>query len=227
MNLMIFGPPGSGKGTYASIITSKLGITKISTGDIFREISKEQTELGKKVSEILGRGSLVPDEIVIEIIKKRLKKDDCKNGFILDGYPRTIAQAEVLEEITKIDAIINVAVPEEILIERICARRICKKCGNIYNIADTRKVIDGVEYIFPPLLPKKEGICDKCGGELYQREDDNPEVIKERLKIYEEQSKPVTGFYKDKVKFVNIISDKAPAVVAKRILTELKNFKLL
>lgn len=226
MNLIIFGLPGSGKGTYAFIISAKLGIAKISTGDIFREISKEKTELGKKVSELLSKGQLVADDITNEIVRERLKKDDCKNGFIMDGYPRNLAQAKFLEKITKIDTIIKISVHEEILIERMCARRICRKCGNIYNIANTRKTIDGVEYIFPPLLSKKEGVCDKCGGEIYHRNDDNSTVIKDRFKVYEEQTKPILDYFENKIPFVNVVSNRPPQEVAERILTGLKKLNL-
>jgi adenylate kinase len=227
MNIIIFGPPGSGKGTYSFILSSKLNIPKISTGDIFREIAKEKTELGKRVCEFLNRGQLVPDYIVNEIVKERLEKSNCKNGFILDGYPRTIAQARFLEKIAKIDVVINIFVHEEILVERICARRICEKCGNIYNVADTRKTVNGIDYVLPPLLPKKDGVCDKCNGKLYHREDDNPEVIRARLRVYEEQSKPLIDYYKNKVPFVNVISNRPPEDIAEKILIELKNLKLL
>ncbi len=211
MRLIIFGPPGSGKGTYSSMLAPKLGIVHISTGDIFREMAKEDTELGRKVAEILKKGELVPDEIVIEIVRERISKEDCKNGFILDGFPRTIPQAEALEKMTKVDKVINLVVPEEVIIARLSARRVCKNCGAIYNLRT--------------LPPKKDGICDKCGGELYQREDDKPEVIKERLRVYEEQSKPLLEFYRGKIPIVEVECreiDIPPEVMVDKILEKLK-----
>ena len=216
MNLMIFGPPGSGKGTYASRLAPILNIIKVSTGDIFREAVKENTELGKKVAEFLNKGELVPDEITIEVLKDRISKPDANNGFILDGYPRTVSQAEALEKITKIDAIINLKVPVSVIVERLSTRRICKNCGEIYNI----------KY----LKPKVEGICDKCGGELYQREDDKPEVIEERFKVYQKQSKPVIEFYKNRIPFANVSCrtvDIPPEIVVNKILLKLKKLNLI
>ena len=189
MNLIIFGPPGSGKGTYATRLQEPLGMKAIAMGDIFRESIKQGTMLGKKVEKYLNSGQLVPDEIVIEVLKERISQKDCKKGFILDGFPRTIDQAKTLDKIVKIDAIINLQVPEWIIIARLSSRRICKNCGTIYNV------------LF--LKPKQEGICDECGGELYQREDDTEEVIKDRIKVYEEQTQPILKYYKDKVSFVN------------------------
>lgn len=211
MRLIIFGPPGSGKGTYSSRIAPKFGIAHVATGDIFREIAKSDTPLGKEIANYLKRGELVPDEIVIKILKERISKDDCKKGFILDGYPRTIPQAKALEKITKIDKIINLVVPEEVIIQRLSTRRICRKCGSIFNILT--------------LPPKKEGICDNCGGELYQREDDKPEVIRERLKVYQKQTNPLLEFYKGKVPIVNIECksvDIPPEIIVEKILKELK-----
>ena len=164
MKVIIFGAPGSGKGTYASRLQSKLNADVIAMGDIFREILKENTPLGKKVKGYVEKGSLVPDDVVIEVLKQHLSKTSSKKGFILDGYPRTIDQAKTLEKIVKIDAIIQLIVPEWIIIERLSTRRICKNCGEVYNI----------NY----LKPKVENVCDKCGGPLYQRSDDTPKVIK-------------------------------------------------
>jgi len=189
LNLIIFGPPGSGKGTYASRLEAKLGTKAIAMGDIFREAIKQETLLGKKVEKHLKSGQLVPDEIVIEVLKEKISQKDCKKGFILDGFPRTIPQAKALEKIAKIDAIINLQVPEWIIIERLSSRRICRNCGAVYNV------------LF--LKPKKEGICDKCGSKLYQREDDTEKVIKERIKVYEKQTQPLLEYYKNQVPFVN------------------------
>jgi len=216
MKLLIFGPPGSGKGTYASRLAPILNIAKISTGDIFREAVKQNTELGKKVAEFLNKGELVPDEITIEVLKDRTSKPDAKNGFILDGYPRTVPQAEALEKITNLDALINLKVPMSVIVERLSTRRTCKNCGEIYN----------VKY----LKPKVEGICDKCSGELYQREDDKPEVIEERFKVYQKQSKPVINFYKNKIPFANVSCrtvDIPPEIVVDKILVKLKKLGLI
>ncbi|RLE81824.1 MAG: adenylate kinase [Thermoprotei archaeon] len=184
MRLVFLGPPGIGKGSYATEISKILGIPHISTGDIFREEIKKNSELGRVVKQYVERGELVPDEIVIEVVKRRLEQADCKKGFILDGFPRTLRQAEALDEITKIDLAVNFAAPVETIIERLSGRRICKNCGAIYHVK------------FMP--PKKPGICDICGGELYQREDDRPDVIRRRLKEYEEKFKPIIEYYEDK-----------------------------
>ena len=189
MKLIIFGPPGSGKGTYATRLQSQLGIPAIATGDIFRETIKQGTPTGKKVEKYLKSGQLVPDEIVIEVLKERINREDCKKGFILDGFPRTIEQAQALDKITKINAIINLQVPDSIITARLSSRRICKNCGAIYNLLN--------------LKPQKEGICDKCGGKLYQREDDKENVIKDRIEIYKKQTQPILEYYKNKVPFVN------------------------
>jgi adenylate kinase len=167
---IIFGAPGSGKGTYASRLQAKIGEV-ISMGDIFREMMKENTELGRKVKGYVEKGALVPDDIVVEVLKQRLNKVPKEKGVILDGYPRTLDQAKTLEDITKIDVILLLNVPDWIIIERLSTRRICKNCGTVYNVRF--------------LKPKVEGVCDKCGGPLYQRSDDNPEVIKRRLQVYQ------------------------------------------
>ncbi len=230
MNLIIFGPPGSGKGTYSSRFAPKLDILKISTGDILREMAEEDTDLGRRITEIMDKGQFVSDDMIMEIVKERISRPDAQNGFVLDGVPRTIPQAEVLDKMTKIDAIINILAPEEILLEKISARRICKKpgCDGNYNIADIRKTIDGIDYILPPLLPKNDNVCDKCGSELYQRDDDKPEVIKERLKVYEEQAKPVIEYYKNqgKVPFINVHMKSPPDEIVEKILGELKKIGL-
>jgi len=184
MRIVMLGPPGAGKGTYASRLTRRLGIPHISTGDMVREEIKKQTDLGKKIKEYSDRGALVPDEIIIKLLAERIRKPDCSGGFILDGFPRTIRQAEALENIAKIDLVINLNVPDEIIITRLSNRLICRECGAIYNLLT--------------LKPKKDRICDKCGGALYQREDDKPEVIKERLNIYRRQTEPLIEYYTKK-----------------------------
>lgn len=215
MRLIFFGPPGSGKGTYASKISSQLGIAHIATGDIFREAIASKDELGKKVENYLKSGKLVPDEIVIEIIKERIKRKDCEKGFIFDGYPRTIAQAKALDEITTIDAVINLKVSEKIIIDRLSGRRICAECGAIYHI----------KYV----LPKKQGVCDRCGGKLYQRKDDTPAVIKERLNVYARQTEPLIKYYKDRKLLIDVEckEEVKPEDMVKRIYKVLEGLRLL
>ena len=203
MRLIFFGPPGCGKGTYASRIGPKLGIPQVSTGDIFREAIASGSELGKKAETYVKEGSLVPDEVVIGIIKERIEQKDYKNGFILDGYPRTMEQAKALEHVTDIDLVINFILPEDIIIEKTLARRVCEKCGTIYNVADIKK--HGIE--MPPILPKKKGICDRCGGNIIQRKDDNEKTIRDRLEVYRRQSEPLIEYYENKglLKTVEVI----------------------
>ena len=184
MRIVMLGPPGAGKGTYASRLNVSLGIPHISTGDMVRDEIKAQTELGKKIKQYSDKGELVPDNIIIQLLAERLKKPDCKKGFILDGFPRTINQAEALGKISKIDVVVNINVPDSIIITRLSNRVTCKKCGAIYNLLT--------------LKPKKEGICDSCGGELYQRYDDKPKVIQERLNVYSKNTEPLIKYYKDK-----------------------------
>ncbi|MEM0372626.1 MAG: adenylate kinase [archaeon] len=183
MKLVFFGPPGSGKGTYSTRVAEKLRIPHISTGDIFRDNVKKQTPLGKKVEDLLKQGKLVPDEITNEIVKKRLSESDCMNGFALDGYPRTMAQAKALDSYQKIDAVINIEVPENVIMRRITTRRMCK-CGASYNTLT--------------LKPKKDGVCDKCSGELYQRSDDTEEAVKKRLEEYDKLTRPLLDYYSAK-----------------------------
>lgn len=183
MKIVIFGPPGSGKGTYASRLMNRLGIPHISTGDLVREEIRKKTPLGVKIEKYSSSGTLVPDGIITDILKKRIAIDTSK-GFILEGYPRTVGQAKELEKITKIDVVVNLNVPDSVIVDRLSARLQCKRCGAIYN-AKT-------------MPPKVSGKCDKDGGELFRRVDDQPEVIRERLKVYEEASAPVIDFYESK-----------------------------
>jgi adenylate kinase len=216
LKAIIFGAPGSGKGTYASRLQAKLGVDVIAMGDIFRELLKEDSELGRKVKVYVEKGLLVPDGIVVEVLKQRLSKIPKGKGFILDGYPRTLEQAKILEGITKIDVILLLDVPDWIIIERLSSRRICRNCGTVYNIRF--------------LKPKVEGICDKCGGPLYQRSDDNPEVIKKRLQVYQEQTRPLLEYFKaKKVPFVASSTptlDTPPELIVDKIIAELKKLKL-
>lgn len=195
MRLILLGPPGAGKGTQASGIVNKYDIPHISTGDIFRKNIKEGTELGNKAKEYMDKGLLVPDELVVDLVKDRLTKDDCLDGFLLDGFPRTVAQADSLDtELNKLnwnlDKVINIQVSKEDLIERAVGRRICKECGATYHVK------------FNP--PKKEGICDLCGGELYQRDDDNEETVSKRIEVYQKQTQPLIEYYEEKGILANI-----------------------
>ena len=182
MKLILLGAPGAGKGTQAEKICEKLNIPAISTGNIIRAALKNGTEMGLKAKSYMDAGQLVPDEVVIGIIKDRLKDDDCKNGFILDGFPRTIPQAQALEDMgVEIDAVVDIEVPDEKITARMSGRRVCSKCANSYHM----------EY----KKPKVEGICDACGGELAQRKDDAPETVQARLVEYHEMTEPLKGFY--------------------------------
>ncbi len=216
MKAIILGAPGAGKGTYASRLQQKLAVEVIATGDIFRELLKEDSELGRRVKSYVEKGLLVPDEVVLEVLKHRLSKIPKEKGFILDGYPRTLAQAKTLDTITKIDVILQLDVPDWIIIERLSTRRICRNCGTVYNI----------RY----LKPKTEGICDKCGGPLYQRSDDNPEVIKKRLQVYQEQTKPLLDYFNQKkiplITSTTTTLDQPPEPIVERLITELKKLKL-
>ncbi len=194
MNIIILGAPGAGKGTIAKMISKKYGIPSISTGDLLRNSIKQGTELGKKAKAYMDAGKLVPDELVIELLKKRIDKADAKKGFILDGFPRTIKQAEALEQITRMDFIFNLLVSDATVLQRLGGRWTCRKCGAIYHEVN--------------IPPKVEGICDKCRGELYQREDQKPNIIKERLRVYEEQTSPLLDFYEDKI--INIDANGKP-----------------
>jgi adenylate kinase len=219
MRIVFLGAPGVGKGTYASRISLILEIPHIATGDLFRDEIREGTELGKEAKEYMERGELVPDELVIDMLKKRINEKDCERGFILDGFPRTVRQAEELETITRIDLVVNINLREELLIKKLAARRICRKCGKIYNIAD----IKVGEIRMPPLLPKKENVCDNCGGELYQRADDHPKVIEGRFEAYERQTKPLIEFYKKRNVLRNMEVVGGPDVMVPKIVELIKN----
>ena len=217
MNIIFLGPPGSGKGTYSSRICDRKGWAHISTGDLLRKEISMKTELGIKANEFMKDGNLVPDGLVIDMLKKRLGQDDCREGFILDGFPRTVFQANALEGVTGIKTVINLVIPDEIIIKKITARRVCEKCGDLYNVADIRFGKDN-EYHMPPVSPKREGVCDKCGGRLMQRDDDKEEVIRERLRVYAKQTEPLIKYYSEKGILKNVDVTGPPEVMVPKIL---------
>ena len=190
MNFVFLGPPGAGKGSLAVKVAADYQIPHISTGDIFRANIKAQTPLGVKVKAIIDSGSLVSDELTFELVKDRLAQDDCKNGYILDGFPRTIPQAEMLDGLVADLKVVNFQIKDEIVIGRLSTRRVCKACGANFNVLT--------------LPPKVEGVCDKCGGELYQRDDDKQESIMHRMDVYREQTEPLINFYKNKGKITDL-----------------------
>jgi adenylate kinase len=213
MHIIIFGPPGSGKGTVSEEVAKVYGIPHISTGDLLREHVAKKTALGMRAKEYMDRGELVPDELVNEILEEALSRSECKKGFILDGYPRTVAQAEELEKILNklslhIDCVLNLNVSEEEIVRRLSARRVCKVCGAIYNLMTNP--------------PKVEGICDKCGGTLILRDDDKPEVVKTRLQTYVKMSAPVLNHYLAKNKVLNIDGAGDITTVRARVLRVLE-----
>jgi len=216
LNAIIFGAPGAGKGTYSTRMQNQLGVDVIAMGDIFRESVKQNSELGNKVKSYVEKGALVPDEVVVEVLKERLSRIPAGKGFLLDGFPRTIAQAETLQKIAKIDVILMLDVPDQIIVERLTSRRLCKNCGTVYNIRF--------------LKPKVEGKCDKCGGELYLRADDNETVIRNRLQVYKTQTEPVVEYYKKTgIPFiVNVTKsiDQPPEPMVEHMMAELKKLNL-
>jgi adenylate kinase len=215
MNLIILGPPGSGKGTYAARLQAKLGVPVLATGDIFREMAEAKLPVSRKIQRFMSKGELVPDETAIAVLKDRLLREEFRGGFILDGYPRTVVQARALEEFSKISAVIHLVVPEWIIVERLSSRRICEKCGKVYNLRF--------------LKPEKEDSCDKCGGTLLQRVDDTPKTIKERLKVYAQQTKPLLEYYAGLVPFVEFRCERIdfpPEEAVAEIVGKLKKLDL-
>ena len=200
MNFIFLGPPGAGKGTLAAKVASAYNIPHISTGDIFRAAIKNQTELGKKVKSIIDSGALVSDDITCELVKERLAQSDAQNGFILDGFPRTIVQAEMFEKICKDVTVINFVIKDEVVINRLATRRVCKSCGANYNTLS--------------LPPKKEGVCDSCGGVLYQRDYDKQDAIIHRMEVYREQTEPLISFYKER----KLLSDMDASLSTEKIM---------
>ena len=189
MKLILLGAPGAGKGTQAEIISERLSVPTISTGNIIRAALKAQTEMGVKAKEFIDKGLLVPDDVVIGIVRDRLKEDDCKNGFILDGFPRTVPQAQALDDMgIEIDKVIDIQVPDEKIVQRLSGRRVSSGCGASYHLLYKK--------------PEKDGVCNLCGAQLVQRTDDREETVLERLKIYHEQTEPLVEYYRKKNKLV-------------------------
>ena len=182
MNIILLGAPGAGKGTQATRISEKFGLPHISTGDIFRDNIKRQTEIGMLAKSYTDKGQLVPDEVTCEIVKGRLQNADCKDGYLLDGFPRNLFQAEELDKFSKVVAVINIDIDLSLLMDRLCGRRVCKECGESYHV----NFLNG------------KTVCEKCGGELYQRKDDNEETVGNRLSVYSEQTAPLIKFYSEK-----------------------------
>jgi adenylate kinase len=204
----MFGAPGSGKGTYASRLSTKLSIPHISTGDLVRDEIKNQSEMGKRINDYSSRGLLVPDDVICQLLEKRITQPDCTSGFILDGFPRTIPQAQELEKITATDLVINLDVPDTVIIERLASRLTCRSCGAIYNERF--------------LKPRIAGRCDKCEGQLYQREDDRPNVIQQRLELYRKQTRPLLEYYLRKNQVRNIVNREAnvpPDTIVEQIIS--------
>lgn len=217
MVIIMLGAPGTGKGTVANILTSKIAIPQVSTGDIFRKHIKEGTELGKVAESYISKGKLVPDDLTINLVKSRLEDSDVQDGIILDGFPRTVKQAEELDKILeekgkKVDIVVNLTTPEEEIIERIVSRRVCsnQECKTVYNLQ-----------LNPP---KEEGICDKCGNELVQRKDDNVETVKARLDNYFEQTMPLVEYYEEKGNLYSAVVSKTINKLGKDVAEELMNY---
>ncbi|MEJ5299923.1 MAG: adenylate kinase [Thermodesulforhabdaceae bacterium] len=195
MNIILLGPPGAGKGTQAKRLIERYGIPQISTGDMLRAAVAEKTPLGLEAKKYMDAGQLVPDSVVIGLVKERIQKDDCKKGYMLDGFPRNVSQAETLDKMLselgqKIDHVVCIEVPEDELVQRLTGRRTCRQCGAGYHV------------MFDP--PKKDGVCDKCGGELYQRDDDNVQTVTSRLKVYKDQTEPLIAYYEKQGKLRRI-----------------------
>ena len=209
MNIILLGAPGAGKGTQATRISDAYKLPHISTGDIFRENIKNATPIGLLAKSYIDKGQLVPDEVTCKIVEERIAKADCKDGYMLDGFPRTIAQAEALAKVAKIDAVINIDVDTSLLMARLCGRRVCKDCGESYHISR----LNG------------ETKCTRCGGELYQRKDDNPETVESRLEVYNAQTSPLIAYYGEKGVLVNIDGNASPDQVFEEVSAKLDALK--
>ena len=206
MKLIFLGPPGAGKGTQATGVSTKLNVPHISTGDMFRSAIKNETKTGLEAKSYMDKGQLVPDSVVIDMVRERLAMGDCENGFLLDGFPRTVEQAEALDTISTPDAVVNIAVADEKLLDRLTGRRVCGKCQGTFHIS---KLAD-------------EKVCPVCGGELIHRDDDKPETIKKRLQVYHDQTAPLIGYYTGNGKLKTVDGDNRPEEVLKAILASLE-----
>jgi len=211
MKIVFMGQQGAGKGTIAAIVKDKLNVPHISTGDIFREAMKQGTELGKKAKEYINKGELVPDEVTVQIVAERLVKDDCREGFILDGFPRNLSQAEKLGEMVDIDKAVLLDIDDDLTVYRLSARRVCKECAATFNVNP-----DG----FPH--PTDEGTCTKCGGEVYQRDDDKEEAIRERLRIYHTETEPILDFYEKKGILKKVDASRQVELIVEDTLTAIR-----
>ena len=209
MNIILLGAPGAGKGTQATRISDAYKLPHISTGDIFRENIKNATPIGLEAKSYIDKGQLVPDEVTCRIVENRISAEDCKAGYMLDGFPRTIAQAEALDKIAKIDAVINIDVDFSLLMDRLCGRRVCKDCGESYHVS----TMNGATK------------CTRCGGELYQRKDDNPETVGSRLDVYKAQTKPLIEYYAKKDVLINVNGNATPDEVYAELSAKLNELK--
>ena len=209
MNIILLGAPGAGKGTQAARISDGYKLPHISTGDIFRENIKNQTPIGLEAKSYIDKGLLVPDEVTCKIVEGRIAQADCQNGYMLDGFPRTIAQAEALDKITNIDLVINIDVDFSLLLDRLCGRRVCKDCGESYHVSRLNGAVT----------------CARCGGELYQRKDDNPETVSKRLAVYKAQTAPLIDYYMKKGLLFNVKSNTTPEDVFEKISAKLDTLK--
>lgn len=213
MKLVLLGPPGAGKGTQAEKLAKHYNIPTISTGRIIRNAISDNTSVGNEAKSYIDRGALVPDSMVVEMVQERLKSDDCKNGYILDGFPRTLSQAEIMEHLPiLVDLVLEIHVDEEIIVERLSGRRECKVCGATYHIHDNP--------------PKEEGVCDKCGGPLIRRKDDVPEIIRNRIKVYNEQTEPLKNYYKAKGLLVSVKGREKVADTTKAVMEAIRERKV-
>ncbi len=215
MRLVLVGPPGAGKGTQAQFISSNLSIPKISTGDIFRYNVSTGTELGRQARAFMDRGDLVPDEVTIAMVSSRLQEDDAQVGFLLDGFPRTVPQAETLKKMlsewdTRLDIVLELVVDDDEVVRRLSGRRTCRKCGRIWHV------------VFDP--PARPGTCDECGGELFQRDDDQEETIRHRLDVYQQQTRPLIAFYADEGTLLGIDATGPVEEITDRAMSALRRF---
>ncbi len=209
MNIILLGAPGAGKGTLAAKLETAYKLPHISTGDIFRENIKQGTPVGLQAKSYIDQGLLVPDEVTCKIVEQRIAQEDCKTGYMLDGFPRNLFQAEALDKISEIDLVINIDVDFSLLLDRICGRRVCKDCGEIYHVSRLQG----------------EGKCARCGGELYQRKDDNPETMQSRLEVYTAQTAPLIDYYKAKGVLFNVVSKTTPEDVFNEVSRKLDALK--